>query len=71
MSAEPLCLRVHVPVRGVASEVVIGADVRTGSVGVEVEPRAKGEGVEREVGEMEKAIVQMMSSLPAHLSRLQ
>ena len=57
--------------RGGVCEVVIGVDVRTGSVGVAIEPRAIGEGVEREVGEMEKVIGQSGSSLPNHLSRLQ
>ena len=72
MSVEPLCLRVRVPVRGgVDSEVVLGVDVRTGNVGVEVEPAAEGEGVGRELGEMERGILQEPSSLLAHLSRVQ
>lgn len=71
LSLEPLCLRVSVPVRGGVSEVVMGVDVRTGVVDVEVEPRASGEGVEREVGELERGIGQDYSSVPGHLSRLQ
>ncbi|CAI8009476.1 Mediator of RNA polymerase II transcription subunit 14 [Geodia barretti] len=71
LSSEPLCLRVSVPVRGGHCEVVIGVDVRTGTMGVAVEPGAGGEGVEREVGEMERGIGQPGSYLPGHLSRLQ
>ena len=71
MSSEPLCLRASVPVRGGLCEVVIGVDVRTGTMGVAVEPGAGGEGVEREVGEMERGIGQPGSYLSGHLSRLQ
>ena len=68
---EPLCLRVCVPVRGgEGSEVVMGVDVRTGCVSVGVEPGAVGEGVEREVGEMERGIG-LDTPLAGHLSRLQ
>ena len=49
----------------------MGVDVRTGSVGVEVEPSAEGEGVKRELGELERGMVKEPLSLPGHLSRLQ
>ena len=67
---DPLCLRVDVRVRGWQCEVVMCVDVRVGTVTVEVEPRASGEGVEREIEEMEKGIV-VDSALPSHLARLQ
>ena len=67
---EPLCLRVGVRVRGWHCEVVMSVDVRVGTVSVEVEPRALGEGVGREVEEMERGIV-VDSALPGHLARLQ
>ena len=48
----------------------MSVDVRVGTVSVEVEPRALGEGVGREVEEMERGIV-VDSALPGHLARLQ
>lgn len=70
LCTEPLCLRVHVPGRVGECEVVMIVDVRMGTVGVGVEPRTLGEGMGREVGEVERAIV-LDAALPGHLSRLQ
>lgn len=67
---EPLCLHVCLPVRGGESELVMSVDVRTGEVVVGVEPCAVGEGVGRELAELERALMSDCN-LPSHLSRLQ
>lgn len=67
---EPLCLRVCVPVKGGECELVMSVDVRTGEVVVGVEPCAVGEGVGRELVELERALASHCN-LPSHLSRLQ
>lgn len=70
LSKEPLCLRVCVPVRGGECELVMSVDVRTGEVVVGVEPCAVGEGIEKEMAELERAMVSNCN-LPNLLGRLQ
>ena len=50
---------------------MISVDVRMGTVTVGVEPGATGEGVEREMGEMEKEVMLDSAALPGHLAKLQ
>ena len=52
------------------SVVVISVDVRMGTVIADVEPCAVGEGVERELGEMEKEIA-LDATLSVHLTKIQ
>ena len=66
-----MCMSVSVPVKYGRRQVLLGVDPRVGNIVASVEPLCTSEGVQRCLGELEKAVTASRETLPAQLNTLQ